>query len=456
MFKPSSIILLLILLAHGLVSAQPEKGKVIDKIVGVVGNNLILKSDIDNELQQYSAMGNEENEGTRCFVYEELLFQKLLVHQAEIDSVTVSDAQVNGELDNRMRYYVAQAGSEQKLEEFMGKSIAQMKEEYREDLRRVLLAKTMQGKITGDLKITPAEVRAFFNSIPTDSLPFIDSEVELCHIVKKAPENLEEKHIVKEKMEKLRERVVNGEDFATLAVLYSEDGSAPKGGELGFKTRAEFVSEFSAAAFALKGKEVSPVIESQFGYHIVQLIERRGEQANVRHILMQPKVSNADLAKASAKLDSIRNEILSGAITFEAAAAKYSDDEETKNNRGNMVNMATGTTRFEVDELEPGMFFVVDKMKVGDISNPVKFVTNDGKPAYHIILLKHRTEPHRANMKEDYQRIQTVALAQKQNKVLDNWVRKKKNTTYLRIDEDYQDCKFRYNWLQKETSLKEK
>lgn len=431
-----------------------EKGPVIDEIVAVVGNNLILQSDIENELQQYAAQGLVPNENTRCLILEELLFQKLLVHQAELDSVTVSDAQVDGELDQRMRYYIQQAGSEQKLEELMGKPLGQLKADFREDLRAVLLAKTMQGTITGDLKVTPSEVRSYFATFPKDSLPFIDSEIEMCQIVCKAPDNPEEKKQVKEKLEKLRERILAGEDFATLAVLYSEDGSSANGGELGFKYRNELVPEFSAAGFGLKGKDVSPVIESMFGFHIIQMIERKGEQANMRHILMMPKVSSADMLKASQKLDSIKAEIESGVIGFEAAAAKYSEDADSKNNRGNVVNPQTGATRFQVDELDPNLFFIVDKMKVGEISNPLKFTTNDGKTAYRLIYLKTRTTPHQANLKEDYQRIQAIALAQKQNKTIETWIKKKKATTYIKIDEKLAACSFKYEWLDAATGNK--
>jgi peptidyl-prolyl cis-trans isomerase SurA len=430
-----------------LAQEQKDKGALIDKVVGVVGKQTVLFSDIENELERLSGQGMVANDESRCIVLEELLFQKLLVNQAELDSMEVNDAQVNAELDNRMRYYIQQAGSEQKLEAFMGKSISELKEDYRDDLRRVLLARNMQSKITGDIKVTPSEVRTFFQGFPQDSLPFIDAEIEIAQIVKKAPVNPEERRAVIEKMEKLRERISGGEDFAALAVLYSEDGSAPQGGELGFKYRSELVPEFAAAAFSLKGKEVSPVIESQYGFHIIQLISRKGEQANVRHILMSPKIRSADYQIASQFLDSLSREIKAGKIEFAAAAQKFSDDEDSKNNNGNVVNMATGTTKFTNDELDPGLFFVLDKMSVGDISVPVKYQTMDGKQAYRIVMLKTRSNPHRANLKEDYQRIQGVALQNKQNKVLSDWVKKKQAVTYVRVDEQYRSCKFRYNWF---------
>lgn len=430
----------------GFVHAQP-KGKIIDQVVAVVGNNLILQSDLDNELQQLKSQGNDSLPVDECTILEELLFQKLLVHQAELDSVTVSDGQIEGELDQRMRYYVAQAGSEKKLEEFMGKSIAELKADYKEDLRKILLAKTMQGKITQEVKVTPADVRAFYNTISKDSLPMVNSEVEICQIVKRPPVNEEVKAAVKEKLQKLRDRIVAGEDFAALAVLYSEDGSASFGGELGFKTRNELVSEFSAAGFTLQGKDVSPVIESQYGFHIIQMVERRGEQANLRHILLVPKVLSSDMLKAQQYLDSIKLVIEKDKMEFKDAANKFSDDAETKYNGGSIVNQNSGTTRFETSEMDAGLFFTVDKLKVGEVSAPVKFASNDGKQAYRILYLKERTAPHKANLKEDYQKLQNVALVKKQQKTVEAWVKKRRALTYVKIDEEFRKCKLKYAWF---------
>jgi peptidyl-prolyl cis-trans isomerase SurA len=438
----------------GFAYAQP-KGKIIDQVVAVVGNNLILQSDLDNELQQIKSQGNDSLPVDECTILEELLFQKLLVHQAELDSVTVSDAQIEGELDQRMRYYVAQAGSEKKLEEFMGKTIAELKADYKDDLRKILLAKTMQGKITQDIKVTPADVRAFYNTLPKDSLPMVNSEVEICQIVKRPPVNEEVKAAVKEKLQKLRDRIIAGEDFAALAVLYSEDGSAAYGGELGFKVRGELVPEFSAAGFGLQGKDVSPVIESQYGFHIIQMVERRGEQANLRHILMVPKVLNSDLLKAQQYLDSIKTVIEKEKIEFKDAANKFSDDTETKYNGGTLVNQNSGTTRFETSEMDAGLFFTVDKLKVGEMSAPVKFATNDGKQAYRILYLKERTEPHKANLKEDYQKLQNVALVKKQQKTVENWVKKRRALTYVKIDDVFRKCKLKYDWFDEPLSKSE-
>lgn len=438
--------LLIALLFANVLFAQ-DKDIVINKVVAVIGSNLILQSDIEAEYVQYLAQGNEPSADIKCSILEELLFQKLLVNQAELDSVEVSEGQVEQELDQRIRYFVAQIGSEQKLEEYYGKTIMQIKNDFKDDVRKLLLARTMKGKITSDIKVTPSDVRTYFNSIPVDSLPFINSEVEIAQIVKTPPISDAEKKYVKEKLEALRDRIMRGEDFATLAVLYSEDpGSAKNSGELGFVKRNELVPEFAAEAFTLKGKEVSRVVETQFGFHIIQLIERRGEEVNVRHILLSPKTNSSDLLKAQLEVDSIRGLIAAGKYTFAEAAQKFSDDKETKYNNGLMINPSTGTTRFEMDELDPQLFFIIDKMAVDEISNPVKLMGTDNKASYRIVQLKTRSTPHKANLKDDYQRVQQIALVQKQNKEVDKWIQKKVNTTYIRIDEQLANCKFTHNW----------
>lgn len=426
--------------------AQP---KLVDKVIAVVGNEIVLLSDLENQyLQSGGSQGSNPRE-MKCAILEDILLHKLLVNQAEIDSIEVSESQVEGELNKRMRYFIAQLGSEQKLEEYLGKSIIQIKADYKDDVREMLLAQSMQQKITSGLSVSPAEVKEFYNSIPKDSLPLISSEVEIGQIVKTPPVSDSEKKSVRDKLEKIRERILGGEDFATLAVLYSEDpGSAKQGGELGFVDRSELVPEFSAVAFNLKGSEVSKIVESPYGYHIIQLIERRGEQINVRHILLAPKTLYSDLAKAESFLDSVNNLIKTiDTLTFAKAAEKFSDDTDTKFNGGLMVNPQTGSTRFTTEELEQTLFFTIDKLKVGEVSTPVKFQTRDGKAAYRLIYLKTRTEPHKANLKEDYQSLQAAALSKKQAKTISDWIRKKKMSTYVKVDQSFNNCKFQHNWF---------
>jgi len=425
------------------------KGIILDKVAAVVGKNLILASDIEN---QYShALSSGETPPPKCSVLEELLFTKLLVHQAEVDSIEIPEKQVQQELDQRMRYYVAQVGSEEKLEEYYGKSIAQLKEDFKEDVREMLLARQVQQGITADVKVTPSEVRTMFNSFSVDSLPLLNAEMEIAQVVKKIEVNEDEKNIVREKIRKIRDRIVDGEDFATLAVLYSEDTeSAKRGGELGFVGRNDLVPEFAAEAFNLKGKEISRIVESQFGFHIIQLIKRRGEMINVRHILISPKFSSADLKKAQLELDSIKNQIASGKITFEEAALKFSDDTETKLNGGLLINPATGTTKFDVAEIEPGLFFILDKLKLGEVSDVTKQAGSDNKPAFKLLTIKSKSEPHRANLKDDYQRLQNIALQQKQAKTVNTWINKKRKQSYIKVTEEYMGCQFRNTWFDKE------
>lgn len=429
--------------------AQPNHGAVIDKVAAVVGKNLILSSDIENQYNQ--AISSGENPPPKCSVLEELLFTKLLVHQAEIDSIDIPEKQVQQELDQRMRYYVSQIGSEEKLEEYYGKSIAQLKEEFRDDVREMLMARQVQSGITSDIKVSPAEVRAMFNTFPKDSLPLLNAEMEIGQIVKKIEVNEEEKQNVREKIKKIRDRIVSGEDFATLAVLYSEDTeSAKRGGELGFVGRNDLVPEFSAEAFNLKGKEISRIIESQFGFHIIQLIQRRGEMINVRHILMSPKYSSVDVRKAQTQLDSIRTLILEKKYTFEEAAQKFSDDSDTKLNGGLILNPSTGTTKFDVAEIEPSMFFVVDKLKLGEVSEVTKLTGADNKPVFKLLMIKTKSEPHQANLKDDYQRLQAITMNQKQAKALSDWINKKRKQSYIRISDEYINCTFKNTWFDKE------
>jgi peptidyl-prolyl cis-trans isomerase SurA len=451
-FKLSTIHLFISILLLSFANAQDvpkSKGIVVDKVAAVVGKNLILASDIENQYSQ--ALSSGENPPPKCAVLEELLFTKLLVHQSEIDSIEIPEKQVQQELDQRMRYYVAQVGSEEKLEEYYGKSIAQLKEDFKDDVREMLLARQVQQGITADIKVTPAEVRTMFNSFSVDSLPLLNAEMEIAQVVKKIGVNEEEKNNVREKIKKIRDRILSGEDFETLAILYSEDTeSAKRGGELGFVGRNDLVPEFAAEAFNLKGKEISKIVESQFGFHIIQLIKRRGEMINVRHILISPKFSSTDIKNSQLQLDSVRNLIVEGKITFEEAALKFSDDEETKLNGGLIINPATGTTKFDVAEIEPGLFFILDKLKIGEVSDVSKQSGSDNKPVFKLLMIKTKSVPHRANLKDDYQRLQNIALQQKQAKAVNTWINKKRKLSYIKITEDYMGCEFKNTWFDKD------
>jgi len=318
-----------------------------------------------------------------------------------------------------------------------------------------LLIQTMQQKITQDVKVTPSEVFDYFHSIPKDSLPYISAEVEIGRIVKKPILSEDSKIEAKKKAEELRQRVLNGDDFSFLASVYSDDpGSAAKGGELGFFKRGTMVPEFDAVAFRLKNKgDVSEVFETQYGYHFMQLIERRGEEVNVRHILIKPKSTRKDLNRAKTFLDSVYQLITVDSLSFAKAAEKFSDEDESKNNEGIIINPNSGTTEFSMDELskiDPTIFLAIDKMKPGEISKPTLTSSPDGSETYSIIYLKSQTEPHVANEKDDYQRLQDAALTKKKADVVDDWVKEKLADTYVKLDSDFYSCDFQHQWVKTE------
>ncbi|MBC7862356.1 MAG: peptidylprolyl isomerase [Bacteroidia bacterium] len=431
--------------------AQPA-GNVLDKVVGVVGKYMILKSDVDIQLRDARAGGYALGPNGDCEIFEQLLYQKLLLAQAEKDSVTVTDGEVENELGRRMSFYIQKFGSEEDMVIFYGKEINLLKEDFRKEIKELLIAQKMQQKVTGELKVTPAEIRAFFKDIPTDSLPLINSEVEIGQIVKKPEINDKAKTEAREKISALRKRVVEGgESFAVLATLYSEDpGSAQKGGLYENTCRGQFVPEFDAAAFRLKPGEISEVIETAYGYHVIMLVARRGDCYDSRHILISPKMTQEDLGKCKSFLDSVHDLIKSGKIKFCDAAAKFSDEKETKNNCGLMINQGAGNTRFDLEELgqmDEKLVFMLDKMELNDMSTPLPYLNRDQKQAFRIFYLKTRIPPHKANLKDDYQKLQNLAQQQKQQKVMQEWINKKIKTTYIKIDPYYNQCKFNNNWL---------
>jgi peptidyl-prolyl cis-trans isomerase SurA len=422
---------------------------VIDQVMGVVGSKIVLKSDIEKQYMQYLAQaGGNEDEDMKCQIFDQLIMQKLMVNQAEIDSVTVTDQQVEGELDRRMRFYIHQIGSEEKLEEYFHTTIRELKEEFREVIKEQLIVQTMQSKISKDVTVTPNEVREYFNSIPPDSIPYIDAEMEIAQIVKIPQVSYEEKKAVKARLEEYREKILKGEaDFAVYAALYSQDpGSAKKGGDLGFFERGQMVPEFETAAFNLKLGDISPVIETKFGFHILQLIARRGDQINVRHILLRPQYNEEEIVKAGQSLDSLSIAINKGTIKFDEAAQKFSDDETTRNSGGLIINPETNTTRLSPDKIDRSLFFEADKLDLGVASSSIMMTTDEGAQAYRIIMVKSRTKPHQANLKDDYQKIQEVAQSEKQNKVLSEWIKNKQKVTYIQINQEFSNCDILKHW----------
>jgi peptidyl-prolyl cis-trans isomerase SurA len=443
----SGFVLMFLMLAS--IYSQSQNNVVIDQVIGVVGNSAILESDVINQQRQMQSQGMDIGTNAFCDIFDEMLYQKLLYNQAVLDSVVVSDDQVEQVLERRLRFFIQQIGSREKLEAYYGKSINELKDEFREIVREQELSRTMEAKITQNVSVTPSEVRRFFNNLPEDSIPMVESELVLAQIVKNPPVSPEEKASVRARLEEFRQRVLQGERFNTLAVLYSEDpGSARRGGELGFYSRGELMPEFEAVAFSLRPGEVSEIVETQAGYHIIQMIERRGEMINVRHILLQPKLSPLELMEARNKLDSVKTLIQSGEMTFEEAALRFSDDPG-RINQGLLVNPYTGTTRFHPEDLEPNLFFVVDNLEEGQMAGPVPMTTEEGQQAFRLVKLVSRTDAHRANMVDDYDFIQQLALQRKEHQAIRNWINRKLPSTYVFVHEKYRDCNFEFNWLKK-------
>lgn len=447
--------IVLILLTTGLtMPAKPQTSNdsIVDGVVAIVGANVILRSDIENQYLQFRAQGNIQGsaEKVRCQIMEGLLFQKLLFHQAQVDSVKITESQVDGEMDHRMRMFIGQVGSVDKLEEYYQKSISEIKNEMRDIIKEQMMVQSSQEKITKDVNITPSEVKAFLKKLPKDSIPEISSEIEVGMIMKIPVIGDAEKQGCIDRLKSFMERSKKGDDFSTLAVLYSEDpGSAKKGGELGMFKRGDMRIEFEAAAFKLKPGEISDIVETEDGFHIIQMIERKGEYINVRHILLQPKVSMTSMTRAKNTLDSVGNLIEQKKTTFADAVVRFSDDP-TRNNGGLIINPMTGTSKFEASQLDPKIFFVIDKLKVGDISAPVLYKTDRGKEQYRLYYLKTRTVPHKANLEDDYAKIHQMALDEKKMDVMNNWIKERIVKTYISIDEQYRKCTFQREWIKKQ------
>lgn len=445
LFNYRLIYLTILFFSLGKLQAQE---KVVDRIIAVVGQNMVLESEVETQYLQAKVQGTIEGSArsVKCQILENMLLENLLLNQAELDSVQVSDSEVEQSLDQRLRYFISQFGSQEKLEEYYGKSIIEIKEEFRDLVKNNMLVTQVQNNITKNVFVTPSDVKEFYRNIPMDSIPLISAQVEMRQIIKIPPVSMEQKVMIKEKLRDLRRRVVEGENLATLAILYSDDpGSAAKGGEIGFFGRGELYPEYEAIAFKLKEGEISEIIETKAGFHIVQLIERKGDYINTRHILLQTKPSPIDLENARNKLDSILVQIRNGEITFEDAAIKYSDDPG-KFGGGYIINPYTGTTWFEMSQLEPQVSFVLNKLEVGQVSSPVPTQTEDGKEAFRLVKLQSRTEPHRANLSDDYSYLQELTLQQKKQQKLLEWVNKNVDNAYIMVIDDYKNCGFNYNW----------
>jgi len=442
------IVMISLVMILGLKVQAQGNGKLIDKVVAVVGDNAIYYSDIENQYMQYIMQGYTSNgDAVRCQIFEEILFAKLLLNQAQIDSIDISDEQVESEMDRRLQYFIGQIGSREKLEAYYDKSILEIKNDLRSVIYDQMLSEQVKRGIASDIRITPSEVKDYYKSIPKDSVFTVPSEIEYSEIVMEPKVTPEEKAFARAKLAGIRKRIIDGADFATMARIYSEDpGSAAKGGELGDFARGVMYPEFEAAAFGLQPGEVSPIIETEAGFHILLLIKRKGEYINVRHILIQTKISPVSLEKTKNLMDSVYQLISSGEYTFEQAAARYSS-EDSRNNGGAAINPATGNRNFNPQQLDKNLFFMLDKMNVGEIKPPAIYQKDRTTKAFRIVRLDKRTKPHKASLDTDYDLIQDAALAEKKSNAINGWIQEKTKNTFINImDEDLKKCEFQYDW----------
>lgn len=426
---------------------------IVDEIIWVVGNEPILLSDVEETRISSEAYG-QPVDNPYCTIPEQIAVNKLFVHQAELDSVTVSESDVIRAVDNRISESIQAFGSREALEQMYGRSVSQMRENLKKQYREQMMADEVRQKLTTDVKATPAEVREYFKNVPKDSLPFIPTQVEV-QIITSVPEvPRAEVERIENKLREYARRVNSGEaDFSTLAKFYSEDGSARNGGELGYMGRNQLVPEFANVAFTLNDpKKVSKIVRSEYGYHIIQLIDKKGDKINVRHILLKPHIDDSEIEKGIARLDSIANDIRANKFTFDAAALALSDDKDTRNNHGLMANVdqqnGTVSSRFEMQDLPADVAKVVDTLSVGQISRAFRMTNDKGQEVCAVVMLKNRIEGHPANMTEDFQTLRDVVVNKRKEEKIEHWIKDKIKTTYVRISPDWRNCNFHYEgWV---------
>lgn len=442
-----------------LLAALPTFGQnnVIDEVVWVVGDEAILKSDVESERLNAQYEGRKFDGAPYCIIPEQLAIQKLFLHQAAIDSVEVSEQEVLAQVERRTNWLIDQIGSKEKLEEYYNKTSTQIREMLRENVRDGMTVQRMQQQIVGDIKIVPAEVRRFFKNLPQDSIPFIPTQVEVQIVTLEPKIPQEEIERVKKALRDYTDQVNKGEiAFSTLARLYSEDeASRRRGGELGFMGRGELVPEYANVAFNLQESgKVSKIVESEFGFHIIQLIEKRGDRINTRHILLKPRVEEEDLESSLLRLDSIAKDIRNEKFSFDEAATYISQDKDTRNNHGLMANPVSGTARFEMQDLaqvSQEVAKTVEGLKVGEVSDPFTMLNSKGKEICAIVKLKARIDGHKATITEDYQRLKSIVQEKLGAEKLDKWIRDKQKHTYVRINENWVKCDFKYpGWVRKD------
>ncbi len=443
-------VITLLLLATNLFSQK----NIIDEVIWIVGDESILRSEVEEQRLRAQYEGTPVQGDPYCTIPEQIAINKLFLHQAVLDSIEVSESNVMNQVENRLSFFISQIGSKEKMEEYFGKKTLDLREDLRNNIREQMIIQQMQQKLVGDIKSTPADVRRFFNAMPTDSIPNVPAQVELQIISFEPPVPIEETNRIKERLRDFTERVNKGTtDFSVLARLYSEDTeSAKRGGELGFMGRGQLVPEFATVAFNLTDpKKVSRVVQSEFGYHIIQLIEKRGDRLNCRHILLKPRISLDDKSKAIQKLDSISELIRNSKSTFEQAVIYFSQDKNTAMNAGLMLNQKSGTSKFEYQDLPQEVAKVVYTMNVGEISKPFSMISpTTNKEVVAVVKVKSKIANHKANLIDDYQMLKGYYEGMKKEEFIKNWIIKKQKETYISIDPAWQKCEFQHpGWIKK-------
>ncbi len=432
--------------------------KILDKVIAKIGGELILFSEIEEQFSLVSQrQGGEIPDEARCEIVQNQIITKLILNQSRLDSIEVSDIEVEAQLDARFEQILKyMQDDESQFVAYYGQSIAETKEQFREDLKNQLLVERMQASIVADATVTPNEVKEFFGSIPKDSLPYFNSEVEVAEIVYPPKLNDEQKAIAQNKLAEIRAEIVAGGNFEELAKKHSDDpGSGQLGGDLGWQRRGTFVPEFEAAAYNLEIGEMSDLVESQFGFHLLRLEGRRGNSVNVKHILIKPEITKEDLNKAANVLDSLKNLLNIDSLSFSKAVKKFSDEnEQSYSNDGFMLNPSTGNTFFEIKDLDPDVYFTLDTMEINQVSSPIEYRAPTGEVSYKIVKLISRTNPHSANLEQDYSKIRTACLEQKKGKFVNDWVLDKIDETFIEIDPSYNVCPNLQALLYNEDDLK--
>jgi len=424
--------------------------KVVDQIIAVVGNNIVLKSEIEEMFKQQQAQGVSTQGDMKCEILEDFLVDRLLIAEALLDTnIIVTDNQINQQMDRQLQMYISYIGSEKEVETYFRKSIPELKAELRDVIRNQLLSGQMKSKIVENVTVTPSEVRFFYRNLPEEEIPFIPPQYEYQQITIIPEIELEEDNRVKAQLRDLKKRVEEGSSFATLAVLYSEAPESRLGGEIGYQGRAQLDPAYASAAFNLRDDRVSNVVKSEFGYHIIQLIDRKGERINTRHILMRPKVAPEALEQAKIRLDSLANIIRKNDITFEAAAMMFSQDKTTRNNGGLAINPETLSSKFSAEALDPDISKIITTLKINEISDPFQTIDpTNRQTVYKIIRLVNKTDGQKANLQNDYQHLAELYLEKKRKEVLEKWISTQQTRTYIRIDNTYANCNYQFdNWI---------